>query len=79
MMPKNIRGVIAFMLCMLFTLTASASTGAPGWLEESLYATGKFNTVTAVVGIIIAGLAIWMFTMDRKLKKLEEKIQRPGR
>ncbi len=76
---ENMKTFVAFMLCMLSTLTASAQTGAPNWLEDSLYASGKMNTVAVVVGIILLGIGIWLFTLDRKLKKLEEKIEKPMR
>lgn len=76
-MTKNITGLFALLFCMLQTVAVHAQTGAPDWLEDSLYGSGKLNTVTAVVGIILLGIAIWLFSLDRKLKKLEDKMNRP--
>ena len=49
---------------------------APSWLEDSLYRGGKINAVVAVVAVIILGIGLWMFTMDRKLRRLE-KMHKP--
>jgi len=42
-------------------------------LEESMYASGKINVVLAVVGVILAGIFVYMFLMERRLRKLEKK------
>lgn len=67
-----------FALTVLFftTLIAHAQSGAPSWLEESLYGNGKINAVIAVVAIIIIGLGIWMFRMDGKLTRMERMIKK---
>lgn len=64
--------LIALILLMFTPLIAAAQ--APSWLESSLYGGGKINTVIAVVAVIIIGLSLWMFMMDRRLKKMEERI-----
>lgn len=67
---------------LLFTSTLlSAATFAqesrPSWLVETMYKSGKINTVVAVVAVLIAGLAAWMFMMDRRIRKMEQR-QRPN-
>ncbi len=42
-----------------------------------MYKSGKINTVVAVVAVLIAGLAAWMFMMDRRIRKMEQR-QRPN-
>lgn len=75
---KNISALPALLFCMLSTLTATAQNAAPSWLENSLYASGKINTVVVVVAVILIGIALWLFALDRKLRKLEEKINKPS-
>ncbi len=62
---------------LLVTLTAPfwvlAQGNAPSWLLETLNGSGKMNTVIIVVGIILVGLFAWLFALDRRIKKLEEK------
>jgi CcmD family protein len=52
-------------------LRVAAQGGAPMWLEQTLYGNGKINVVVAVVAVIIAGIGLWMWRMDRRLTKLE--------
>jgi hypothetical protein len=56
---------------------ASASTfaQAPSWLEETMFRSGKINVVVAVVAVVLVGLAVWMFAMDRKLRRMEERMK----
>ena len=66
----------AFASTALLTLTAlnsMAQDAAPSWLEHTLHGNGKINTVVAVVAIIILGLGIWMWRMDRRLRAMETR------
>jgi len=55
------------------SITASAQNAAPSWLESTLYGSGKINAVVAVVALIISGIGIWMWRMDRRITNLERK------
>ncbi|MFT3885768.1 MAG: hypothetical protein QM724_10150 [Flavobacteriales bacterium] len=57
----------------LLPLNTFAQTQAPGWLEETMYHSGKINTVIAVVSVVLIGLGAWMFAMDRRIGRLEKK------
>lgn len=66
----------AFATTALLTLKAlnsMAQDAAPSWLEHTLHGNGKINTVVAVVAIIILGLGIWMWRMDRRLRAMETR------
>lgn len=66
------------LIALLFTFTIPllATAQAPSWLESSLYGGGKINTVIAVVAVIVIGLSIWMVMMDRRLRKMEQEVER---
>ena len=72
MRSNTIIGLITLMCCL--PAAAMAQDGTPSWLEESLHASGKMNTVIAVVTIILIGIGIWLFAQDRKLTRLEKAI-----
>ncbi|MBP7409782.1 MAG: hypothetical protein KA941_13575 [Flavobacteriales bacterium] len=57
-------------------LAAHAREAAPSWLEATLYGNGKINVVLIVVGVIIAGIGIWMFRMDRKITHMEQRMKK---
>lgn len=67
-MVKTLTIVMTLLLVPVSTFAASE---APGWLEETMFASGKINTVVMVVSVVLIGLAIWLFNMDRKIGKLE--------
>ncbi len=58
----------------LTSMMASAAEPS-SWLVETMYTSGKINTVVAVVSVLIVGLATWMFLLDRKLRRMEEEMR----
>ncbi|MBK6893864.1 MAG: hypothetical protein IPH00_12215 [Flavobacteriales bacterium] len=70
--------LMAVMALLLLPVSTFAASEAPGWLEETMFASGKINTVVMVVSVVLIGLAIWMFNMDLKISKLEKGIRRSG-
>ena len=67
---------MAVLTLLLVPMSTFAASEAPGWLEETMFASGKINTVVMVVSVVLIGLAIWMFTLDRKIGKLEKGIKK---
>jgi CcmD family protein len=55
----------------LFSATAVAQTGTD-WLENTMFSSGKINVVVAVVSVVFVFIVIYLISIDRKLKKLEE-------
>ena len=41
-----------------------------------LFRDGKINTVVAVLFIIFTGIALFLFLMERKVSRLEKKVER---
>jgi len=68
------RTLLTITLFFLGFGTAMAQ-GAPSWLEDSLYGNGKINAVVAVVAVIILGIGLWMWTQDRRITRMEEKMK----
>lgn len=66
------RTLLSFLL-VLTTIVANAQNAAPSWLESALYGSGKINVVVGVVAVIILGIGIWLWRMDRRITNLERK------
>ncbi len=65
-----------FVICMLcLSLSANAQSGT-GWLENTMFASGKINVVVTVVAAVFVLIVIYLISIDRKLKKLEDKDQK---
>jgi len=64
---------------LIGTLSAAgtfAQQPAPAWLEETMYSSGKINTVVALVAVLLIGLAAWLFSMDRRIHKMEQELKK---
>ncbi|HRH70260.1 MAG: hypothetical protein JNL43_13090 [Flavobacteriales bacterium] len=64
------RTLLSF-LSILSAVVTNAQNAAPSWLESTLYGSGKINAVVAVVAIIILGIGLWMWRMDRRVTNME--------
>lgn len=61
-------------LTLLFAcLFTALSTRAQG-LENSLYTNGKIYIVVGVIAIIFIGIILYLIRMEKKIKRLEEKV-----
>lgn len=67
---KSLLVACAYLASGMRTFAASE---APAWLQEQMFASGKINTVVMVVGAVLIGIAIWMFALDRRIAKLEQR------
>ncbi len=73
---RNISACFALLLSMLASVDVQAQQTAPDWLVEGLYGSGKMNTVVAVVAVILLGIGVWLFTQDRKLSRMEKRMEK---
>ena len=71
LMWRTIGKSLAFLTGILAPMIAQAQEAAPDWLVDTLYGSGKINTVVAVVAVILIGLGAWLFFLDRRITKLE--------
>jgi CcmD family protein len=44
-------------------------------MADTLRANGKIYNVVAVLGIVFIGIAFYLFYIDRKVKKIEDKLK----
>ena len=66
---------IAFAAAAL--CAAATFAQEPGSMfNETMFSSGKINVVVAVVAAILLGLAIWLFAMDRRLKRMEDQMKK---
>ena len=72
-------GGLGLLHLLLFT-AASAWAQAPGpetpEMADGLRQSGKIYVVVAAVVIIVAGLLFYLISLDRKVSKLEQEIDK---
>ena len=61
------------LLLMLFSYAAAnAQSNQPVEMADALRGSGNIYVVVTIIAIIFAGLAVYLFSIDRRLKKLEK-------
>jgi CcmD family protein len=62
------------ILALLFVLSGMATFAQDNSIEmaDKMRSEGKIYVVIATIVIIFIGLAIYLFSMDRRLKKIEK-------
>jgi hypothetical protein len=57
---------------LMMTLQIFAQNQNPGVSADSLYASDKIYVVVVCAAVILLGLILFLFSIDRRLKKLEK-------
>lgn len=71
---KIFKIILSFLL-LLFSNVLLAQQDANSWMDNTMYESGKINVVVAVISIIFVALFIYMFALDRRIRKMEEEIK----
>jgi CcmD family protein len=66
---KKILALLVLSLVSMLTFAQSAEEGP----VLDLRASGKIYVVVAVIAIIFIGLAFYLFSIDRRIKKIEKE------
>jgi len=65
---------LTFLLFLLLSYTgvfAQSNLGVT--MDDTLQSSGKIYVVVAIIAIIFVGLALYLFSIDRRLKKIENE------
>lgn len=68
---KKIQIITAMLLMAAFTTYAQAEVE----MADHLRAEGKIYVIVLIILIVLAGLFIYLFMLDRKVKKLEDRLK----
>lgn len=55
----------------MFAFSANAQSSSD-WLTNTMFSSGKINVVVAVVAAVFILLVVYLFSIDRKLSKMEK-------
>ena len=65
---------IMYKSALLWALLATSTNAfAAGGMEEYFYESGKIKVVVTVAAIVLAGILFYIFSLERRLKRLEKK------
>lgn len=72
------RKLVSILGLLLLSFTAfSQDTNQPE-MADVLRSNGKIYTVVAVLGIVLAGMFVYLFLTERNLSKLEKQVKEKG-
>jgi CcmD family protein len=69
-LKRTIFGILSFCICAMVSAQNDAVE-----MADTLRANGKIYNVVAVVSIVFIGIALYLFYIDRKVKKIEDKLK----
>lgn len=64
--------VLVLIALILSSAMVFAQNSAQPEMADALRSSGKIYVVVATIAIIFIGLAIYLFSIDRRLKKIEK-------
>jgi CcmD family protein len=70
----QIKQTIFSILSFCISIVAFAQTDTVE-MADTLRANGKIYNVVAVIGIVFIGIALYLFYIDRRVKKIEDKLK----
>lgn len=65
--------LLTLIILMLSFATVNAQGGKDVEMADVLRSSGKIYVVVATIAIVFVGLAVYLFTIDRRLKKIEKE------
>lgn len=70
-MKKIVLSITAFLTSLMVSFAQSSGSGVE--MATGLRSSGKIYVVVLVMTILFVGLAIYLFSIDRKVSKLEKE------
>ena len=74
MLKKYAASLLAFFW-LLLSIPALAQNPAEIEMADQLRSDGKIYVVVAVLSIILAGILVFLFLLDRKIGRLEKQLK----
>jgi CcmD family protein len=74
MLKKYAASLLAFFW-LLLSIPALAQNPAEIEMADQLRADGKIYVVVAVLTVILVGLLVFLFLLDRKMSRLEKELK----
>ncbi|MBX0292477.1 CcmD family protein [Hymenobacter sp. HSC-4F20] len=67
--------LLAALLLPVLQVAAQATTSNEPEMADALRQSGKIYVVVAVITVVLAGLLLFLISLDRKLSRLEKEVK----
>lgn len=65
--------IISILACLFITLQLSAQSSNEIEMATALRSSGKIYVVIAVICVMFLGIAAYLFSIDKKVRKIEKR------
>lgn len=72
-MMKHLASILS-----LFCFTSALAQQSEPEMADLMRSEGKIYVVVTIILIILAGLLVYLFTLDRKISRLEKESEKKG-
>jgi len=66
---------IKYTLTLVISFFATQASAQNAEMADAFRADGKIYVVVAIILIVLTGLIVYLFMLDRKMKKLEKMLE----
>lgn len=73
---KKTVSLLSFLVALLANLSASAQDAE---MADGMRASGKIYVVVGIILIVLIGLVVYLFMMDKKLTRIEKQLNQSGK
>jgi hypothetical protein len=73
-MKESMKQYAKYWLCAIILFLSNGSFAQEVQMADTFRSEGKIYVVVAIILIVLAGLIIYLFSLDRKLTKIEKQI-----
>lgn len=71
----NKKWLLLSAVLLLAVATKAQDVALRNNLEDTFFQSGKIKVVIAVAAIILLGLLVYVFTIDRKVSRIEKRLK----
>jgi CcmD family protein len=68
--------ILTLLTGAILMVTSNVQAQQEVEMADSMRSSGKIYIVVAMILIVLAGLVVYLFLLDRKLKKLEQELNK---
>ena len=67
--------VINYLFCLALLMTSQLASAQQPAMADGLRSEGKIYVVVAIIMIVVIGLLVYLFFLDRKVSRLEKLLR----
>jgi protein-S-isoprenylcysteine O-methyltransferase Ste14 len=75
-MRRSSKTLVTLLFCLVSLATYAQQ---PAEMADTMRSNGKIYVVVGIILIVLAGLIVYLFMLDRKVKKLENLLEQRNR